>query len=406
IATVLNLTNEDIRQFKAQGTLFQELQSRLQGFATAAEKAAQTASGSFLRLKDALLLVLGEAAQPLADQLTSTLSELLRLFSDINATEVRLNPEAVKALTPIFQTLTEIVRDLGERLLSVDFDRLGASIRRSLGPVKQLVESAIEIGAAFVAALPPILELAGGLSRLFAPLVGLLGPALHIAAIFGTFRVIGRLLTQFGNLLLGPARAFRQIRQGTKDVRAEVLSLGTIFRRVFGAGGVVALALQITLEKVLGIKVGLFEAIGLLGAGLLRGVVAAFGESELLSELDRRIAFGINRSQGEQGGPDTPLDVPLVPQLDPEVEAQQKRLNEEEKRRFENQRRTALVAAAELATKARNLEIERQIGELRSRGASDADVSLARLRLEAAAQDEILENLLAQFKFKLEEKRA
>lgn len=400
IASVLGLTNNDIRQFKQQGTLFEQLQSRLQGFGVAAEKASKTAGGAFLRLKDALGLVLGQAAQPLTDKLTKVLDDLLGKFAEINDTEVKLRPEAIQALQPIFQTLTDIVGDLSARLAAVDFRTLGQSIQKAINPVRQLVSSAIEIGVAFARSLPPILEMVGAVSKLLAPIVSLLAPLLQVVAAFGTFRVLGRLVTQFGALLLGPVRAFATLTGAVNQTGAAVRTLGSTFSLVFGAAGAVAIALQFTLEKITGIKASLLETIELLGGGLVRGILAAGAAIGVVSKaqldaFDKALAQRANVIAGEQGGVGPDLGpgfgnrIEAAKVVTPEVLAQEKQ-DKEAQRKARSKQLEAQIDAEQLRIKREQFNVERELSILRSRGASDEDLRQSELRRERESLTAIL----------------
>jgi hypothetical protein len=122
IATALQITNADIRRLRATGELFDFLEERFQALGKAAEQAArQTLSGVGTLVRDALGLILGEAAQPLFEELLALGNELLDNVLTVRtaAGDIRPNPEAVAAFRGLFDALrtgVQSVREIGQEL--------------------------------------------------------------------------------------------------------------------------------------------------------------------------------------------------------------------------------------------------------------------------------------------------
>lgn len=309
IATALQITNADIRRLKATGELFDFLETRFKALGLAAEQAArQTLDGIGTLIKDATGAILGQAAQPLFEELIRLGNEVFDQFLTIRtaAGDIRPNPEAIKA----FQTLFEALRD---------GVRQAADLGRELG-FKGLQNALQSFGA--------------GLNATFQFVLGLLRPILT------TFNLILSVLRGIGNALrfdvgdgLGTAARqagelvgiFLVLRQVAKLTGFDVVSLGrnlgSLVRTIssigpasssafaaFGTGGVIGIAIvavlkgfELIFESILGINLNLKETAQLIGLSLLGALQSAVTEVKVFAAEVQFAIAGLLASAEEKG---------------------------------------------------------------------------------------------------------
>lgn len=122
IATTLQITNADIRRLRQTGELFDFLDKKFKALGVAAELAArQTLNGIGNLVKDALQAILGQAAQPLFEELIRLGQEVFDQVLTIKtaANGIQPRPEAVQAFRALFDALRQGVvqaRELGRQL--------------------------------------------------------------------------------------------------------------------------------------------------------------------------------------------------------------------------------------------------------------------------------------------------
>ncbi len=130
IAAVLGITNEDIRRAKETGTLFQFLQDRFKTFGVAGEEAAKTFEGLIGIVRGAIEQLAGTAAAPLFDELKTTLQQIIDLILTVGDNgAVLINPDAVRAVAPIFQGILQAINSIKAAIGSLGFGDLASSAK-------------------------------------------------------------------------------------------------------------------------------------------------------------------------------------------------------------------------------------------------------------------------------------
>lgn len=134
IASVLGITNEDVRQAREAGTLFQFLSKRLDAFKFASDATQRSFSGLMSNVQDAISFAGGPAALDFFEELKTSLGDLIEIFVDIERDEegvverILPSPEAIATLSAIFDGLRSAVVAVREALASLRFeDVLGAA---------------------------------------------------------------------------------------------------------------------------------------------------------------------------------------------------------------------------------------------------------------------------------------
>lgn len=130
VASVLGITNEDIKRTKEAGTLFFFLQTRLEGFKFAAIETERTVTGLFARIRDAFLFTGGTAALPFFEQLRHILIDFFEIIVDIKrdargAIESILpSPEVVEILQGLFDGLALAIAKMRGGLQNLRLDEV------------------------------------------------------------------------------------------------------------------------------------------------------------------------------------------------------------------------------------------------------------------------------------------
>lgn len=158
IATALGISNEDIRNAKEAGTLFEFLQKRFEAFDVAGKQAAQTLPGLFERLKDAVQQVLGAGFKDLSNDLKGLMTTVIDLIVQVDETtgKIQLNPEIVRIVDLMAEGLRTVVEEaqrIGEAVGIQGFqtlaDGIGTTIRFIARVLGGIIEGAIQ-GVRFV----------------------------------------------------------------------------------------------------------------------------------------------------------------------------------------------------------------------------------------------------------------
>lgn len=113
LAKVLGISNEMVKSWKAQGTLAEELNKRLAGFATAGEEAAQTLDGLTSNLQEALNVFSAEATSRAFDALKAEISKLLPQLFDFKQAGIQ---EQFKSLARLADDVLVRVIRIGGRI--------------------------------------------------------------------------------------------------------------------------------------------------------------------------------------------------------------------------------------------------------------------------------------------------
>jgi len=195
IAVALGITNQQIRQAREQGQLFEFLSGELEAFGAIAEEQANTLNGRLLRFRQTLQELIGLSGSGFTDKLSANLGKALNALL---TEDFELNPRALQVLEPIFTSLNRIQDKLIDTLPVSSFEELEAAaekfgtalefafdfakgfITTFIGSVRTLTGGFDELGLSA--------EQAGGLfGRLFAVLAlvaGALAPLVAVAVRF------------------------------------------------------------------------------------------------------------------------------------------------------------------------------------------------------------------------------
>jgi len=146
IAVALGITNEQIRNARAQGQLFEFLSGELEAFGVIAEAQANTLNGRLLRLRQVLQELAGEAGGNFTENLRQNLGGLLDVLLNDDLT---LSQSAVDALRPFFDAIDNIQ---GEVFEFFDADNL-EGVARAASELGEALEFAFEFGRGIVEAL-------------------------------------------------------------------------------------------------------------------------------------------------------------------------------------------------------------------------------------------------------------
>lgn len=148
IAVALGLTNEDIRNAREAGNLFEFLEKKFRAFDVAAAKASRSLPGLFERVRDAAQQALGEGAGPLVDQLRDSLGSLLDELVQIDAVsgDPVINPKAVEIIALVLDGVRKAIREFDRLKQAISFDQL-RSFARGIG---DLIGFVAQIAGAFI----------------------------------------------------------------------------------------------------------------------------------------------------------------------------------------------------------------------------------------------------------------
>ena len=243
IAVALGITNQQIRQAREQGQLFEFLSNQLEAFGAIAEEQANTLNGRLLRFRQTLQELIGLSGSGFTDKLSANLGKALNALL---TEDFELNPRALQVLEPIFASLNRIQDKLVDTLPVSSFEELEAaaekfgtalefafdfakgfvttfigSIRALAGAFKALGFNAEETGAFFgklfgvvalvAGALLPLVTLAfrargvfaglGGQLKKLAPIV--LGFVARLGALARALTLVATLLVPGGVIVRG-----------------------------------------------------------------------------------------------------------------------------------------------------------------------------------------------------------
>lgn len=238
IATALGITNKDIKEMKAAGTLFESLTASLAGFSEAAETAAKsTLSGISTLLTGALQETLGSASEGLRDNLLGTLNEIFEVMLQIDETtgDIVLDPRLVSSFAQIFDALSrgvDAAKDFGEQLGFEGLNEIAAdlaglidvitAIGSGLGSAFGILVESLKIAKTTV---EEIVESVGGAEISFGELGGLVSD-LFVAGLQDALDIIRLIAIEFELLKLDPEAAAANIASGAEKA---FLSIASIF---------------------------------------------------------------------------------------------------------------------------------------------------------------------------------
>ena len=196
VASVLGITNEDIRNAKETGTLFDFLQSRLQGFRLAAAETQNTVTGLAARIRDAFGFVTGLAAVPFFVELKETLRDIFQTLVNIRRNakgvieKITPNQKVLTAFSLLFNGMQKFTASLRAGIEDIDFAPLGEGIGKifaALGEIDfavvlrqafalasalgEIIGAAITATSNIVTALAPLASIIKSLSPLLSILI-------------------------------------------------------------------------------------------------------------------------------------------------------------------------------------------------------------------------------------------
>jgi len=303
IATALGITNADIRRLRETGELFDFLEERFSGFAAAAERQARTTlSGIRQLVTGATQELLGNAAQPLFEELLDLGNEF---FDDVltitdAAGNIKPNPEAVAAFRTLFEALRDGVQSARELAEEFGFEGLQNLVRSIATGLNVAIQAGIGAARVFGAAF-------NALAFIVREVTDLLG--LSARAVGGIAAAIG--------IALSSVVLFRTATKLLGIEWAKVLSLiksipPAITRSLFLVGAFVAAlglltkGFELIAEKIFGVELSLGDTVRLVGRGLQGAffkvveVVSVLGETisnAIGGALDKVIAESIDKAK-------------------------------------------------------------------------------------------------------------
>ena len=137
VAKTLNITNEQVNNWKTQGTLVSELSKRLEPFIAGNALAAKTISGVSSNIVELFQNITREAGKPLTDEIAKDLGALFDFLNDHQDDIQRFVNEGADAILGLIQGFKETGAEI-EQNLGPTFQQLG-ELAGSLGPVFGLV---------------------------------------------------------------------------------------------------------------------------------------------------------------------------------------------------------------------------------------------------------------------------
>lgn len=138
VAKTLGITNEQVRQWKAQGTLVNELNQRLEAFSAGNKLAAQSIGGIASNIQEIFDNITLEAGGDLTQQLATELNGIYKLLIDNKDEILAFVQSGADAIT----SLIGGVKDVGGSILSDGkpaFDQLGGAIANAGGLIESLL---------------------------------------------------------------------------------------------------------------------------------------------------------------------------------------------------------------------------------------------------------------------------
>lgn len=187
IAKALQINNEDIKKWKASGTLFAELQKRLQAFSVAGDQAANTFGGAFSNMIDAVQMALGKGTE--------------KTF--------RATTEAIKKLTTAVVTIDEEAGTFtfNEKIITAlaDIDKRISNFLKRL--TADTIAAALEN---FVQTVGAVIDVLGNFAGAVVTMVNVMGPfAPVVATAAGNLILFSTALKGLSFLLLEPFRLIK-----------------------------------------------------------------------------------------------------------------------------------------------------------------------------------------------------
>jgi virulence-associated protein VapD len=117
LAKQLGITNEQVREWKAQGILVDQLRERLKPFVEGNKLAARSISGISSNIQEVLEVVAQKAGQPLLEPLVNSLDSLYQFLRQNQAELEQFSQDAVLKFLDLAQAVGDAAMRIGEALL-------------------------------------------------------------------------------------------------------------------------------------------------------------------------------------------------------------------------------------------------------------------------------------------------
>lgn len=235
LAKSLNITNDQVRQWQAQGRLVDELNKKLEPYVAGNALAARSIAGIGSNIQDIIERLGRATGQPFLAPIIDALDEV---YKYLKTNEV--------AISTFFNMLTD------EAL------RSGGDIAKAFAPLgKTLLEIGADLGPIALSAIKGLLQVFVGLAQVIAPLVGVMAQVIKVFADFAA--------TDLGGVVVQTAVIIASLTQLTTivgafaatalpalwaGVLATVTSMGTLYTAIVAvATGNTALALSLPLVQ-------------------------------------------------------------------------------------------------------------------------------------------------------------
>jgi hypothetical protein len=108
LARALGITNEMVNRWKEQGTIFQELTARLQGFKLAGKDIETSFAGLLSRVRDIFQVFAGMATAKVFEAIKKDLDEFVARFLVVKDGKIELSVEGQELVEKISETLTNL----------------------------------------------------------------------------------------------------------------------------------------------------------------------------------------------------------------------------------------------------------------------------------------------------------
>lgn len=225
IAKALQIDNEDIKQWRDAGLLFEKLQERLKEFAAAGEQSAKTFSGAWSNVVDAVGMALGQASKGAFSETTQLFLRMKDAIVTVDeaAGTFKFNEKIMAAFVGIDQAISKAIGSLSTEELSemfsnfietlgavavavVDFTRALVGIGQVLGPLGPVIAKVVTwmalLGGAFKLVIGLPIAIYGQIKALSAGFTALSGGSilLYIKHVQTASTYSGVLKTAIGSL--------------------------------------------------------------------------------------------------------------------------------------------------------------------------------------------------------------
>lgn len=173
IAVALGISNEDIRNAKAAGTLVDFLQRKFSAFALAGEEAMGTFEGVLNRVRNGFVLLLAEGGLGFFETVKDALKDVFKLIVSVNKETGNLepNPKAVQVFRAIGNSLRDAVLAARDFVASLTFEGVIGTVEAVASVIRTAVRLLSAFASGFLKGMSDVVKvlkaLGQGLSSLF-----------------------------------------------------------------------------------------------------------------------------------------------------------------------------------------------------------------------------------------------